>query len=41
MMPRALETEALYEGTVPLDSTALPRSLLGYIAQKVEWGGSP
>ena len=37
MMPRAPETEALDEGTVPLDSTALPRSLLGHIAREVEW----
>jgi len=37
MMLRAPETEALDEGTVPLDSTALQRSLLGHIAQEVEW----
>jgi len=36
-MLRAPETEALDEGTVPLDSTALQRSLLGHIAQEVEW----
>jgi hypothetical protein len=38
MMLRAPETEALDEGTVPLDSTALQRSLLGHIAREVEWG---
>jgi hypothetical protein len=38
MMPRAPETEALDEGTVPPDSTALPRSLLGHIAREVGWG---
>jgi len=27
--------------TVPLGSTALPRSLLGHIAREVEWGKSP
>jgi len=36
-MLRAPDTEALDEGTVPLDSTALPRSLLGHIAREVEW----
>jgi len=41
MMPRAPETEALDEGTVPPDSTALPRSLLGHIAREAEWGEAP
>ena len=37
MMLRAPETEALDEGTVPLGSTALQRSLLGHIAREVKW----
>jgi hypothetical protein len=41
MMLRAPKTEALGGSLFPLDSTALPRSLLGRIAREVEWRGAP